>query len=64
MWAKIYGNEKSTPKNTLPFESTQHMLKYVQNYAETHALPLPAHNCTRVGIAMHVKMSSKTHQYE
>ena len=38
---RTHGNEKRMPRNTLPFETTDNMVKYLRNYAEKEALPLP-----------------------
>ena len=38
---RTHGNTKRVPHNALPLETTQRVLDFICNYAETHALPLP-----------------------
>ena len=38
---RIHGNTKKIPHNALPLETTQHVLDFITNHAENHALPLP-----------------------
>ena len=38
---RVHGNHKRLPHNTLPLEAAKHVLTFLQNYAEEHAILLP-----------------------
>lgn len=38
---RVHGNTKRLPANTTSFADIQHVVKYIINYAETHAILLP-----------------------
>ena len=39
--SRTHGNTKRSPANTLPFSTTQEVVKFINNFALLHALPLP-----------------------
>ena len=38
---RTHGNTKRLPSNTLPFNVTESIVQFINNFAEIHALPLP-----------------------
>ena len=38
---RVHGNSNKAPANTLSYQSICHLVKFIQNYAEQHAILLP-----------------------
>jgi len=38
-----HGNAHRLPHNTLPYECKEHVVKFLQNFAEANAILLPGH---------------------
>ena len=65
--SRTHGNKNRLPANTLPLTTSEHVIKFIENYAEEHAVILPGripgHRNDRIQLIQSSENKKKIHKH-